>query len=304
MSAGRKLRKTVKYQLLYWLIKVLIVGSNIPSRKAWLSFCGWLGTFAHNFSHKTRTRMHTHLTIAFPEKSEREIKELVRKTFRMLGKNAGEILRASGIETLDELEDILITHGYENFVTANQKGRGVIFLTCHMGAFDLQVTNMALRGLNPNIIGTPLKDERLNELLWRYRNQHGAVAIERGRETFRMIKVLKSGGSVALLIDQDTKVKSAFVDFFGKPASTPVGATVLAMKTGAAVVPTYVYLGADGMQHMHILPEVELRISGDEDGDVIYNTQLLTTMIEGWIRQHPEQWVWMHQRWKTREGEV
>ena len=148
MSAGRKLRKTVKYQLLYWLIKVLIVGSNIPSRKAWLSFCGWLGTFAHNFSHKTRTRMHTHLTIAFPEKSEREIKELVRKTFRMLGKNAGEILRASGIETLDELEDILITHGYENFVTANQKGRGVIFLTCHMGAFDLQVTNMALRGLN------------------------------------------------------------------------------------------------------------------------------------------------------------
>jgi Kdo2-lipid IVA lauroyltransferase/acyltransferase len=218
----------------------------------------------------------------------------------MLGKNAGDILRASKIETLDELDKILVTHGYENFELAHKEGKGVIFLTCHMGAFDLQVTNMALRGLNPNIIGTPLKDDRLNELLWRYRNQHGAIAIERGRETFRMIKVLKSGGSVALLIDQDTKVKSVFVDFFGKPAATPVGATVLAMKTGAAIVPTYIFLAADGLQHMHILPEVQMRMTGNEDDDVVYNTQVLTAMIEGWIRRHPDQWVWMHERWKTQ----
>lgn len=299
MSGLRKFRKKIKYQLLYWLVKFLIFSSNLPPRRMWLTFCGGLGILAHTFSGRTKRLMIEHLSVAFPEKSASEIRRLTRNTFRLLGKNAGEILRASKISSLDQLNRILITHGYENFEAANRKGKGVIFLTCHLGAFDLQVTNMALRGLNPNIIGTPLKDERLNELLWKYRNQHGAVAIARGRETFRMIKVLKSGGSVALLIDQDTKVKSVFVDFFGKPASTPVGATVLAMKTGAAIIPTYVHLGSDGMQHMHILPEVHLRITEDEEGDIVFNTQLLTTMIEGWIREYPEQWVWMHERWRT-----
>jgi Kdo2-lipid IVA lauroyltransferase/acyltransferase len=148
-----------------------------------------------------------------------------------------------------------------------------------------------------------LKDERLNELLWNYRNMHGAIAIERGRETFRLVKVLKSGGSVALLIDQDTKVKSRFVNFFGKPAATPVGATVLAMKTGAAIVPTYVHLGKDWQQHMHILPEIPITLTGDDEADMVSNTQRLTDFIEGVIRKYPEQWVWMHERWKTKPGE-
>lgn len=220
----------------------------------------------------------------------------------MLGKNAGDILRSTNIRSLDQLERILITEGLENYERAHAKGKGVIFLTCHLGAFDLQVTNMAMRGLNPNIIGTPLKNRRLNELLWEYRNAHGAIAIARGRETFKLIKTLKSGGSVALLIDQDTKVQTVFVDFFGKPAATPVGATVLAMKTGAAVVPTYIYLGDDSMQHMQILPEVPMQMTGDEAGDVVFNTQVLTNLIEEQIRSHPEQWVWMHERWKTRPG--
>jgi KDO2-lipid IV(A) lauroyltransferase len=274
--------------------------SNMLPRRAWLSICGALGSLAYYLASETRNLTHKHLRLAFPEKSEEQIKALTKGTFRMLGKNAGDILRTSRIETLDELEKILITHGYENFEKANAKGKGVIFLTCHLGAFDLQVTNMALRGLNPNIIGTPLKDKKLNDLLWEYRNAHGAIAIERGKETFRMIKVLKSGGSVALLIDQDTKVKTVFVNFFGRLAATPVGATVLALKTGAAIVPTYVHLGEDGMQHMHILPEIPMEKTGNEDNDVVINTQALTKFIEDTIRKYPEQWVWMHERWKTQ----
>lgn len=280
----------------------MIFFSNLFPRKLWLWVCGVLGTLAYYFSSHNRTLTQRHLAMAFPDKPTSEIKALAKNVFKMLGKNGGEILRSSKVETLDELNKILVTHGYENFEAANKKGKGVIFLTCHLGAFDLQVTNMALRGLNPNIIGTPLKDARLNDLLWKYRNNHGAVAIERGKETFRMIKILKSGGSVALLIDQDTKVKTVFVDFFGTPAATPVGATLMAMKTGAAVVPTYVYLGEDGMQHMHILPEIPMVDTGDEEKDIFTNTQALTKFIEDTIRKHPEQWVWMHERWKTRPG--
>jgi KDO2-lipid IV(A) lauroyltransferase len=304
MSKAKKVRRYIRYTFVYWFVRFLIFLSGILPRQVWLGLCGFLGSLAWYFAGETRRLTITHLGIAFPDRSRDQIIRLSKGTFHMLGKNGGEIIRSSRIKTLEDLNDILVTHGMENYETAHAKGKGVIFLTCHLGAFDLQVTNMAMRGLNPNIIGTPLKDPRLNDLLWNYRNAHGAIAIERGRETFRMIKILKSGGSLALLIDQDTKVKTVFVDFFGKKAATPVGATVLGMKTGAAIVPTYVYLHTDGMQHMYILPEIPLRVSGNEDDDVIFNTQLLTNFIEETIRKHPEQWVWMHERWKTRPGDV
>lgn len=297
---SKAIRRAIRYALIYRAVMFMIWLSNKMPRKTWLSICGWLGSCAYYLAGETRRLTLRHLRMAFREKSDQEIRKLARKMFKMLGKNAGEILRASRVKTLADLQEFLVTHGYENFEAANAKGKGVIFLTCHLGAFDLQVTNMALRGLNPNIIGTPLKDPRLNDLLWKYRNAHGAIAIARGKETFRMIKVLKSGGSVALLIDQDTKVKTVFVDFFGMPAATPVGAAVLALKTGAAVVPTYIHLGDDGLQHMHILPEIPLRVTGDEESDVVYNTQQFTRFIEEQVRKYPEQWVWMHERWKTQ----
>ena len=303
MSNMKKIRRKIQYRLVYWLVRMLLSLSLAMPRRQWLSFCGALGVIGYYGASKTRVLMIKHLSLAFKEKSQNEIKNLARRTFKMLGKNTGEILRSTQIKTLAQLEEILVTTGLENYEVAHARGKGVIFLTCHLGAFDLQVTNMAMRGLNPNIIGTPLKDKRLTELLWKYRNMHGAIAIERGKETFKLIKILKSGGSVALLIDQDTKVKSRFVDFFGMPAATPVGATVLAMKTGAAVIPTYVYLGDDGLQHMQVLPEVPMKLTGDDEVDMVYNTQVLTNFIENTIRQHPDQWVWMHERWKTKKGE-
>jgi len=304
MANAKEIRRKIRYAVVYRFVKFLISLSRAMPRTWWLAFCGGLGKLARIFATKTRNQVLDHLAFAYgPEMSPKEVKKLSWRVFKMLGTNTGEMLRATRVKDLAGLEEFLKTDGLENYEKAIKKGKGVIFLTLHLGAFDLQVSNMALRGLNPNIIGTPLKDERLNALLWDYRNKYGAIAIERGRETFRLIKVLKSGGSVALLIDQDTKVKSRFVNFFGKPAATPVGATVLALKTGAAVVPTYVYLGEDKLQHMHILPEVPMVITGDDEVDMVYNTQVLTNFIEATIRKHPDQWVWMHERWKTKPGE-
>jgi KDO2-lipid IV(A) lauroyltransferase len=301
---NRPLKKRIKYTSLYFFIRFLIFTSNLLPRKVWLAFCGWLGKVAYAVSPRPRARVIYHLGLAFgKEKSTSEILALSKKVFVMLGKNAGDILRSLKVRTLTDLNKFLVTHGIENYEKAYARGKGVMFLTSHLGAFDLQITNMALRGLNPNIVGTALKDERLNELLWQYRNTYGAVAIERGKESVRLFKALKSGGSIAILIDQDTKVKSRFVDFFGMKASTPIGATVLALRTGAAVVPTYIYLDEDGMQHMHILPEIPLVITGDEETDLIVNTQNFTNFTEQIVREHPEQWVWMHERWKTKPGE-
>jgi len=300
----RPLRKEIKYTALYYFIRFLIFSSNIIPRKTWLRFCGMLGRIACAFSPKPADRMIRHLTIAFgKEKSAEEIKELSKKTFELLGKNAGDILRSLSVKTLDDLNKFLVTTGLENYEKAHAKGKGVMFLTAHLGAFDLQITNMALRGLKPNIIGTALGDEKLNELLVKYRNAYGAIAIERGKESVRLFKALKSGGSIAILIDQDTKVKSRFVNFFGKPCATPIGATVLALKSGCAVVPTYIYLDENYKQQMHILPEIPLVYTGDDEKDLIINTQNFTDFTERVVREHPEQWVWMHERWKTKPGE-
>ena len=300
MSSGKAFKRSARYTLVYGLVRTLIWLSGLVPRKTWLRLCGGLGSLAYSFAKETRTLTLRHLSMAYPDKPASDIKELAKSTFKMLGKNGGDILRSSKVKDLESLEKFLITEGLENYEAAYAKGNGVIFLTCHLGAFDLQITNMAMRGLNPNIIGTPLKDKKLNDLLWNYRNLHGAIPIARGKETFRMIKVLKSGGSVALLIDQDTKVKTVFVDFFGMQAATPAGATILALKTGASVVPTYIYLGEDELQHMHILPEIPMTVTGDEENDIRFNTQILTNFIEEKIRQHPDQWVWMHERWKTK----
>lgn len=297
----RKAGKRFKYFVLYWFVRFLLGFSNLLPRTWWLAFCGWLGKIGFALVGRYRNQTIAHLGMAYAgKKSAREIYAMARQTFIMLGKNAGDIFRSMNVKTLTDLERFLVTTGLENFEKANAKGKGVIFLTCHLGAFDLQVTNMALRGLKPNIIGTTLKDPRLNDLLVNYRNAYGAIAIERGKETFRLIKALKLGGAVAILIDQDTKVKSVFVDFFGMKASTPVGAAVLALKTGAAIVPTSVYLGTDNKQHMEILPEIEVISTGNEELDIVVNTQRFTNFIEQQVRKHPEQWVWMHERWKTR----
>ena len=300
----RPLRKEVKYTSLYYFIRFLIFASNLLPRKIWLAFCGFLGRVAYVFSPLPRDRSIFHLGLAFDkEKSPREIVDLSKEMFVMLGKNAGDILRSLKVKSLSDLDKFLTTYGLENYEKAHAKGKGVMFLTSHLGAFDLQITNMALRGLNPNIIGTALKDDRLNELLLKYRNAFGAIAIERGKESVRLFKALKSGNSIAILIDQDTKVKSRFVNFFGMPAATPIGATILALRTGAAVVPTYIFLDNKGQQQMHILPEIPLVITGDEEIDLVVNTQLFTDFTEKIVREHPEQWVWMHERWKTRPGE-
>ncbi len=304
MGAIRDFRKKIKYSLIYFLVKFLIAISNWMPRKVWLSFCGSLGKMMGMLLKRYRQLAIVHLTMVFgKEKSQTEIKELALDSFTMLGKNAGDVLRASTINSLEELNKIVVMKGFENFEMADKRGKGVIFIACHLGAFELQITSMALRRLNFMVIGTPLKDKQLNDLMWKHRNRNGTNYVERDKANFAMLKVLKAGGSVALLIDQDTRVKSTFIDFFGMKASTPIGAALLAMKTGAAVMPAFSHLGDDGLQHIEILPEIQVRVTGNEEEDIQFNTQVFSTFIENRIRKYPAQWVWMHERWKTKQGD-
>lgn len=290
--------------MVYLLIRAMIFISALVPRKMWLLVCGALGSLSYYFASKSRKLTIKHLTMAYEkEKSPAEIKHLAKQVFFMMGKNGGDILRAVNIKDFEAFDKFRISNNHHYAEEAYRKGKGIIFLTAHLGAFEFTATEMSYRGYQPHIIGAPMKDERLNNLLWEQRIKFGATIVERGKDTFRLIKALKRGGTTGILIDQDTRVKSVFVNFFGIPCATPVGAAVLALKTGAAVVPIFSHLNEHGKQEINFYPEVEITRTGNEEQDILENTQRLSNVIEAEIRKYPEQWLWLHERWKTKPGE-
>jgi KDO2-lipid IV(A) lauroyltransferase len=304
MKAWKRFRRRVRYTFLYVVFRILIFLARFIPRNAWLSLFGFLGRLSYHLAAKSRQTAVANLTLAYgKEMDARSIRGLAKSVFTMIGKNGADVIWLHRKISWEDFDNVRQVIGEEYLDQAYRKGKGVIFLTAHLGAFELCATEMALRGYKPLIIGTPMKDERLTKLLWEQRSKLGASAIERGKETVRLIKTLKAGGTVAILIDQDTRVKSVFVDFFGKPCATPIGAAVLALKTGAAVVPVFLHLSKNDKQIVTCYPEVELIQTGDEAQDIRANTQKFTSIIESEIREHPEQWLWIHERWKTQPGQ-
>ena len=302
--AKRPLSKRIKYTFIYWLSLALIHTTNLFPRKWVLKATGWLGQVSFDIFKNFRIITIENLTSVFGENmTPQEIKALARNVFKMMGQNAGDLIRGLPIKQLEKLERFVKVEGVEHIEAARAKGKGVIMLTAHIGAFEFVGSYLGLKGYKPNGIGTALKDEKLNQLLVSSRTSRGIVAIERGKETFRMLKTLKTGGMVIILIDQDTKVKSRFVNFLGKPAATPIGGTIMAQKTGAAVVPIYITMLPDYSQLIRIYPEVPMESTGDPERDLTVNTQNILNTTEIVIRQNPSQWVWMHERWKTQPGE-
>ena len=300
----KRTRRKLRYNFIYALLRAMMFISGLMSRAAWLKFCGALGRLSSVFTANSRKRVVEHLTMVYgKEKTPDEVKALSKKVFRMLGMNAGDIIQSVHISSQEDFEKFRVINGIEHAETAYKKGKGVIFLTAHIGPFEYIATELAFRGYKPLIVGTKLKDDRLNDLLASNRNKFGAQLVERGKDTVRLVKNLKLGGTMIILIDQDTKVKSRFVNFLGYPCATPIGATIMALKTGAAVVPMFLHQREDFKIEINCYPELEMTVTGDDETDLVVNTQKLSDVTEQEVLKYPEQWVWMHERWKTKPGE-
>ena len=293
--------KRIKYHFLYLLVKGLLLLVYYSPRNFVLRFCGFLGLLSYYLVSGARKKTILHLSMVYgAKKSEKEIKGMAKRVFQMIGKNTADVLRSVHMKDISDLRKITAVSGEEHLQKALASGKGVIVLTAHVGAFDLVGTYLAMMDYRPQIIGTKLKDEKLNQLLTQNRSRRGAEAIERGKDTLKVMRNLKSGGLLAMLIDQDTKVKSVFVDFMGIPASTPIGAALFALRTGAKVIPMGIHLDQSNRQQLKIFPEVKITNTGNEADDLLQNTLILSKASEMLINQDPTQWVWMHERWKTK----
>jgi Kdo2-lipid IVA lauroyltransferase/acyltransferase len=241
------------------------------------------------------------LELAFPNGTEAQRKRVIRGMLRQIGWMIGEFSQFPKYRR-EGIGQIVVMDGAENFADAQRRGKGVLFLTGHMSAWELAPFAHAMYGHPLHFLVRPLANGRVEELINRYRCLSGNQPIEKNRSARAMLKVLGAGGTVGILSDQNTSLdEGVFVNFFGVPASTTSGLARIALHTDAAVVPGFLCWDEKaGKYRLQFGPRVELRRSGDADADIRENTARFTRVIEAYVRAHPDQWLWVHKRWKTR----
>ena len=241
------------------------------------------------------------LKLAFPEWSEAERGRMVKLMVRNLGWLMAEFAHLPHY-TRENIERVMVQDGFENFLAAERQGRGVLFLTGHLGAWELKPFAHALYHRPIYFLVRPIKNPRVDALINRYRGLSGNRPIEKNESVRAVLRVLRDGGTVGILADQNTTpVEAVFVNFFGIPAATTAGLARLARRTGAAVVPAHSYWDPSLKKYrLRYEPALELARSDDEEADVRAHTELFNRTLEGFIRRFPDQWFWVHRRWKNR----
>ena len=250
---------------------------------------------------KMRRTAEVNLRLAFPEWSDERRRGVLEKMTRNLGWMAVEFARFPRY-TKDNIKDVLVLDGHENFLAGQARGKGVLYLTGHIGAWELSSFAHALYGYPLHYMARPLDNKPLDEMVNRYRGRSGNKPIYKNESARLMLRVLKDAGTVGILADQNTMPQEGvWVDFFGTPACTSTGIARVALHTDAAVVPGYaVWDEGLGKYRLRFEPMMELVRTGDAEKDVVANTARFARAIEEIIRKYPEQWIWIHARWKNR----
>ena len=252
-------------------------------------------------SPKLRKTAEFNLRLAFPEWSESQRQQVIRNMTSNLGRMAAEFARMPKYSAAN-IQELVVLDGHENFLQGHKQGKGVLYLTGHIGAWELSSFAHALYGYPLHYMARPLDNHKLDKLVNRYRSLSGNRPIYKNESARVMLKVLKDAGTVGILADQNTMPsEGVFVDFFGTSACSTTGLARVALHTGAAVVPGYAYWDeAIKKYRLRFEPPVELVRTGDNERDIFENTQKFTKVLEEIIRKYPDQWVWVHGRWNTR----
>ena len=299
-----KKRKKFKRNLEVFAFNGLVCFARSLPRKPGLAVFAALGSGMSRVFRKDRRRALDNLALAFPDTPEPVRNALAAAAFKTLGRNFFEFLNLEGSskERLGELVEKIV--GEEHLDRAMGERRGLIAITGHIGCFELLAAYFATRGYRLSVVGRELWEKRLNERLLRIRESMGYRTIDRDSGGKEMIRVLRDKQVVAVLIDQHTRVSGIHVPFFGRPAHTPIGVAKLALATGAPVLPMAIYMRRNGRHEIRILPQVELpEEAGGKEERAEELTRRCSRAVEELVRYDPKQWVWFHDRWRTKAEE-
>jgi len=295
------MRQRLEYALAWTIVKVVGALPRPLARAAAIALA-WTVYLLHLRLRRVGMR---NLALAFPDKTGRERARILRGVFTSFGRQLAEVCRFPKY-TRENVGKVVVYDGFENFERAFARGKGVLFLTAHLGAWELSAFAHSLHGHPLHIVMRPLDNVYLDRLTRRYRTLHGNTTVDKDDFVRGLLSAMKAGETVGILMDTNmTPPQGVFVDFFGIPACTASGLARIALRTGAAVVPGFtVWDPALRKYRLRFDPAVELVRTGNDDADVVANTARFTKIIEDYVRRYPDQWLWVHRRWKTRpEGQ-
>jgi KDO2-lipid IV(A) lauroyltransferase len=298
--ARKKYLKRTKRWLVYVIVHTLIKFIRLLPRRVAIFIMKNLARVAFYLFKSRRLSTIKHLNMAFAkEKSSAEIKQMAEQVFLNFGICAVDAIRIPKL-VKNGLNDLISVEGRERLDEALKGGKGAILLTAHFGNWELLGAWMAKNGYTLRVVGSANKNARLEKLIVETRNNAGYFSIARSSATRSIIRALLDNNFIGMLIDQDTKVEGVFVKFFNQWAHTAVGPVVLARKYERDIIPVFLRLKDDLTYHLEVKKPIELDFTGDNERDLLVNTQKCSDAYEQIIRQYPEQWAWIHPRWKKQ----
>lgn len=291
---------SIQINLEYWFARVLLaVFAALPLTTA-MSLGSALARLAKVFP-TLRRNAERNLRLAFPELSEAARRKLRLGCFESLGRLLALFSHFTKSDST-RMKSLIEVQGLEHLVAAKQRGRGVILFTGHIGAWELTSFGLSMFGHPLSFLVRRIDNPRIEALIDRARTQLGNRTIDKRSAAREMVQILRRGETLGILVDLNTLDREGiFVDFFGVPASTTFLVAKLALRTGADVLPVFAPWDHDQKRFVLKMEEpLRMERSDDEEADVRRLTQLLTNVVEKYVRRYPDQWLWIHRRWKTR----
>ncbi len=260
-----------------------------------------VGAIAYIVLGRLRRVGERNLGLAYPSLDGKERTHLLKKLYRNLGWQMAEFCQMPSYTRANSAR-FLRCEGLDHYVKAQSAGRGVLIVTGHLGAWELSSFYHSLMGYPMSMVIRRLDNARLDRYVNRIRCLHGNRVLHKDDFARGLIGAMRKGETVGILMDTNmTPPQGLFVDYFGHQACTASGLARVAAKTGAAVLPGFmVWEEAEQAYVLRFGEQLELSSTVDAEADVIANTQLCTAAIENWVRRYPDQWLWVHRRWKTR----
>lgn len=241
------------------------------------------------------------LELALPELSQTERKRILRGVYRHLGWQLVEFCRMPRY-TAENTRYWIRTEGLQHYMEAQVRGKGVLVLTGHLGAWELSSFYHSLMGHPMGMVIRRLDNRALDAFVNGIRCLHGNRVLHKDDFARGLLTAMHAGETVGILMDTNmTPPQGVFVDFFGLRACTASGLARVALKTGAAVLPGFMLWEPKERRYvLHFGPELMFARTGDAEMDVLGATQQCNDVLEDWIRRYTDQWLWIHRRWKTR----
>lgn len=278
---------------------VLSLVGALPIRQS-IRLGRFFGLIAYKLAGELRRTGEINLKLAFPEKTAEERHELLKGCFESLGRTLGLFSHFAGPP--ESVLSVTEPSGFEYLEAARANGRGAILFTAHFGAWELTSFGLSLLGHPFSFLVRPIDNAKIEQMVASYRTSGGNTTLDKFSAARSMVKVLRSGDFLGLLFDLNALEDEAiFVDFFGVPASTNFMTAKLALRTNVPIIPIFAPWDKTSEKFLlQVNSPIEYEASGNEEADVRELTTRLTQIFEEQIRRYPDQWLWIHKRWKTR----